>query len=207
MIQKNLPQSFDRQEVRAIISGFASDRFVSKGSSYKHSYYAPFIKILAYTGCRPEEAIALTSSDIIERDGRMFISINKAFSKGILLPSTKSRKSRHFPCNSQLSSLINSITLTINPIESKLLFPSQEGSYINLDNFRRRYWQVVLRGLVGIGEVKKYLKLYCLRHSYITYLIREGFDVATVAYVVGSSPRMIMDHYTSPAQDVEIPEV
>jgi integrase len=63
---------FTRNCVAAIISAFENDTYCSKFSPLSHSYYAPYVKFLLHTGCRPEEAIALKWKHV-ERD--TFISV------------------------------------------------------------------------------------------------------------------------------------
>jgi hypothetical protein len=50
--------SFTLEERDAIIQAIESDRFCPAKSAFKHSRYAPLIKLLCVTGCRPSEAIA-----------------------------------------------------------------------------------------------------------------------------------------------------
>lgn len=50
---------FSKECVAAIISAFEYNTYCSKYSPIPHSYYAPYVKFLFHTGCRPEEAIAL----------------------------------------------------------------------------------------------------------------------------------------------------
>ena len=135
-IQKKAIECFEPDEVKAIIGAFYSDEYCSEKSAYKHSYYAHMIEFLALTGCRPEECHALTWSDIKLKKDKMFVSFNKAYSKGILLSHTKSHTIRLFPCNSQLKELIFSIPKIKN--QYNLIFPSVKLIYIDQDNFRTR---------------------------------------------------------------------
>lgn len=204
-IQKKTIECFEPDEVREIIQAFYSNRFVPKYSRYNHSYYAPMVEFLALTGCRPEECHALTWEDIREKGDRTFIRFNKAYSKGVLLPHTKTHTIRLFPCNDQLKKLLSRILRKTT--KSNLVFPSVEGGYITQDDFRRRSYVVVIKGLIGEGRVNKYLKPYCLRHSFITRLVREGVDIATVASLSGNSPEIIMRNYLASRQDFDLPEL
>ncbi|MGL5870988.1 MAG: tyrosine-type recombinase/integrase [Xenococcaceae cyanobacterium] len=194
-------ECFETHEIKAIIAAFYADDYCSTKSAYKHSYYAHFVEFLALTGARLEEVIALTHGDIKNQNNRLLIRFNKAYSNGVLLPHTKNRAVRLFPCNRQLSELIDSI----HP-KGELLFPTVENSYIDTGNFRNRYWKPVLDGLVADGKIQKYLKAYCLRHSFITRLIRDGVDIATVAALVGNSPDVIISNYLAAKKIFDIPE-
>ncbi|MGK7949875.1 MAG: tyrosine-type recombinase/integrase [Xenococcaceae cyanobacterium] len=207
-IQKKAIECFEPNEIKAIIAAFYSDEFVSKYSQYNHSWYAKYVEFLALTGCRPEEAIPLTWDDVKEQNDRMFIRFNKAYSLNILLPHTKTHEIRLFPCNEQLQELINSIPRLRYPNKLNLLFPTQEYKYIDVSNFAgKRYWKKIVYGLVEQGKVKKYLKPYCLRHSFITRLIRQGIDIATIAALVGNSTEMIVKHYLASRKDFDLPEL
>jgi integrase len=88
-----------------------------------------------------------------------------------------------------------------------LMFPSVELVYVNQGNWRSRYWKPVVDGLVKQGKVDKYLKPYCLRHSFITRLIREGVDIATVASLSGNGSKVILDKYLASKKDFDLPEL
>ena len=205
-IPKKEIECFEPNEIKAIIAAFYSDDYARKYSKYKHSYYALMVEFLCLTGCRPEECYALTWDDIKHKKDKVFISFNKAYSKGILLPHTKNHTIRLFPCNEQLKKLIASIPKIKN--KHNLIFPSAEKlSYINQNRFRERIYTRVLKGLVEDGKVHKYLKPYCLRHSFITRLIREGVDIATVAALSGNSARVIMGNYLASRREFDLPEL
>ena len=200
--QKKPIECFEPDEVKAIIAAFYSDEYKHKFSSYEHSYYAQYVEMLALTGARPEEIVALTFDDIKRKDGKAYLNFSKAYSKGILLPYTKTKEIRLFPCNKQLISVLDSIDRKNN-----LIFPGVEGGYLNHGNFRYDNWRVVLNGLVNDGKVEKYLKPYALRHSFITRLIREGIDIKTVATLSGNSVQTIIKHYLAAKQDFDLPEL
>ncbi len=194
-------ECFESYEILNIIQAFKDDRYCSKYSTYLHSYYAEYVEFLAMVGCRPEEAITLTWNDIKHKGNGTFISFSKAYSKGIL-KRTKTLELRLFPCNEQLIELINRI-----PKRGELLFPAAKGGYINHKDWRRRYWAIVVKNLVIDSLVEKYLKPYCLRHSFITRLVRDGLDVASIAAIVGTSPEMIFNNYLAAKSDFEVPQL
>ena len=90
---------------------------------------------------------------------------------------------------------------------SSNIFPGINGGYISQNDFRRYNWTTVLKGLVKDKKIEKYLKPYCLRHSFITRLIREGVDIKTVASLSGNSPETIMKHYLASRRDFDLPEL
>ncbi len=203
--QKQKIECFESDEIKAIIAAFYSNQYCPKKSAYKHSYYARMVEFLALTGCRPEECHALTWNDIKYKKDKVFISFNKAYSNGIILAHTKNHAIRLFPCNEQLKKLVASIPKINN--EHNLLFPSVEMTYVDQNNFRNRYYVKVVKGLVKDGKVHKYLKPYCLRHSFITRLIRDGVDIATVAALSGNSVEVIMSNYLASRREFDLPEL
>lgn len=204
-MQKKRIQCYEPEEVRAIIHAFYSDKYTADKSRYPDSYYAPMVEILALTGCRPEEIHALTWDDIKHGKNKTQIIIRKVYSNGVFMEGTKNKVDRIFPCNKQLANLINRIPKIEN--EHNLVFPSPKGKYITQRNFRCRFWDKITNSLVAEGLISKRLKPYCLRHSFITRLIREGVDIATVASLSGNSPRMIMDNYLASNDKFDLPEL
>jgi integrase len=65
----------------------------------------------------------------------------------------------------------------------------------DLDFTYARYSPKHSKRVEKTNKVHKYLKPYCLRHSFITRCIRSGMDIVTVAKLVGSSTEMIMKNY------------
>jgi integrase len=188
---------FEKHEIEYILAAFASNEFVSKFSVHPHSHYRGYVEFLALTAFRPEEAIALTWTDITNSQ----IIVSRAYSQGIL-KETKTYESRNFPINSQLGKLLQSLPRTQN-----LVFPSPEGGYINQHNFGERYWKPIIKKLVAVGKVSEYLPTYNLRHSWITRMLRGGLDIATVAKLAGNTPDTIMKHYlAAKTQDLVLPE-
>ncbi|MEO0849582.1 MAG: tyrosine-type recombinase/integrase [Cyanobacteria bacterium J06648_1] len=202
---KKAIEAYEAHEVKAIVGAFYSDEYVKPSSVYPHSYYAPMIDFISLVGCRPSECHALTWNDIKQKNDRLYIRFNKAYSQGILLPHTKTHETRLFPVNKQLKTLINTMATVEN--KHNLIFPSVSLGYVNQKTFNRRYWKVIVQGLIDDGVLEKALRSYSLRHSFITRLIREGFDIATVARLSGNSTEMICKHYLASKEQFEVPEL
>lgn len=194
---KRSRECFELKDIKSILKAFKAD----KGSSY----YLNYVELLAMTGFRPEEAIALTWDDVVQNEaGKTVLQVNKAHCQGEL-KGTKTHDTRDFPCNAQLADFLNNLPRLSN--KNNLLFPSPKGGYINQHNFLNRHWRPIVKGLVKDRKVKQYLPCYNLRHSFITRLIRDGLDAATVARLAGNSPQMIFEHYLAARTDVELPEL
>lgn len=200
-------KAYSREEVDRIIQAFRSDCYCNIKSAFKDSWYANFVEFLFLTGCRPEDAIALTWDCIKDK----VIIFKKAYSCGIL-KTTKNKKARMFPITPQIRELLDRHSTCTCTRPKKLVFPSQNGSYINLRNFTRRYMKRIVDNLVIEGKVKQYLPTYNLRNTSITHYLRQGVDIATVAALMETSEEMINEHYWSPDDDiinnnVKLPEI
>ena len=204
-ITKKPIECYEPDEIKEISAAFYSDMYVLKQSAYPHSFYAPLVDFFALTGCRPEEAHAVTWDDITKKSNKTYIRINKAYTNGIILHHTKTHETRMFPVNYQLLSLLETMPVVVNP--HNLIFPSVTGTFITQGNWRQSYWKRVIEGLLKDGKIEKYLKPYSLRHSFITRLIRKGVDIATVAKLSGNSTDMICRHYLASQEDFEITEL
>jgi integrase len=158
---------------------------------------------VALTFCRPEDAIALTWSDIRIRSNGTFITFSKAYSRGILKDG-KTHEIRVFKCNQELIDFLK--TVPHRPNKHNLLFPTPKSkSYMDQRSWGRDVWKPLVTKLTLSGKVHKYLKFYSLRHSGITRLVRAGYDVATIARLAGTSPEMILNNYLAARDEIDLP--
>ncbi|WP_371357531.1 tyrosine-type recombinase/integrase [Hydrocoleum sp. CS-953] len=176
---------------------------ILKAFQEKHKHYYPYVAFLAYTGCRPEEAIALTWEDIDLTQG--IISINKRFTHGNLANGTKTNDGREIRINNKLKELLSQQQCQN---KSKLVFPSVTGIYINQKKFNTRVFKPVIKQLKEAGKISKDLPTYNLRNSFISLVLREtDIDIATTAKMTGTSEKMILQHYWGADDSVVIPEI
>jgi integrase len=202
---KNI-QIYSKSEAKIILQAFRDGRFDNDNSAYTSAYYAQFVEFRIRTGCRPSEAIALTWDDIKDNGDKMQIVFNKRYTSGQLLKGTKNGvDARIFPCNKQMIEFIRSLP-TI-PNENNLVFPAYRGGYINGSKFFNSYWQPIIKSLFDIKAISKELAFYDLRHSFITWLVRDGIDIKTIATICGNSPETIMKYYLATNNDIELPEI
>lgn len=197
--------AFSLEERDRIIQAFKGDRY--------YKFYAPLIEFLFLTGCRPSEAIALQWQHIaldfsaVRFEQAVVISENGLVCKKGL----KTQKKRSFPANSRLAGLLASIKPENATGETKV-FPSPEGSWIDIHNLTTRAWRSVLAKLDGI----EYRKLYQTRHTFITAALETAvttpdgktkmLDAKDVAKLVGTSPKMIYEHYAGQTRELFVPE-
>ena len=184
---RNDPKTFSHEEITTIVKAFEEQA----------PDYATMIEFLAATGCRPEEAYGLNWEDIDL--SRQTITIKRAYCRGIL-KGTKTNRQRYFPINQQLADLIKRI-----PNRNwEIVFPSVHGDKrIDHNNFQRRFWLPIVRGLKEKGV--RYLSMYHLRHSFISFLIQQGLDISSVAAISGNSERIIIDYYLTTPKVSNLP--
>jgi integrase len=200
-----LPRGFKSLPKKSDIGIFSTSQkeTIIKEFEKKASYYVPFIKFLFFTGCRPEEAIALTWNDI-KPD---YIIIDKAFTRGIL-KETKTKKDRKIPLNNTIRDFLSKhyfASFDLNKPHSQV-FPAPYTTYINLSNFGTNKWKPIIEKLVYENKLPEYLSLYHCRHTFISECLNAKIPIQQIAKWVGNSPEMIWRHYAGVMDDYSLPE-
>jgi integrase len=167
---------------------------------------ALLVSILAYSGLRPGEALALEWSDI----GKQSISVTKALSLGEV-GATKTHVDRMVPLLKPLAADLK----TLRGIG--LVFPRSDGqpwSDTDYRNWRGRVWQpaAAKAGIATLERKTTKVKVdgktirrvkssyvgprpYDLRHSMASLLIGEGRNVAEIAETMGHSIAILLGTY------------
>jgi len=153
---------------------------------------ATLISVLAYTGMRPGEALALRWGDILEKT----IRVNKRVSLGEIQEGTKShaRADRSVDLLVPLARDLAEWKVASGvPDAETLVFPQSGGvpwTDTHYRTWRRRYFQPAARaaGLVGASP-------YDLRHSFATLLLHEQRNVIEIAEQLGHAPTRTLDTY------------
>ncbi|MCC3405391.1 MAG: site-specific integrase [Microcoleus sp. PH2017_10_PVI_O_A] len=180
-------QPFTEEERDRIIDAFRQTE----------EFQAPLIEFLFLTGCRPSEAIALRWKHIDTNLSQ--ITFCEAFVYGVA-KDTKTSKSRIFPINPKLRSLLSSIKPVAADSES-LVFPSKTGLIADEHNLANRQWKPILE-ILGIRQ----RPLYNCRHTFISTCLAKGVQVRQVALWVGNSPRTIWEHYAGLIATEDVPQ-
>lgn len=195
-------EAFSREEQEAIIDAFKIDKFCSPNDRFKHSYYAPYVQFLFFTGCRPSEVLPLQWKDVSSDFKK--IKFDKAFVEGedgmVLKDGLKTQAERIVPTSKRIQELLSSIKPN-NFKPDDLVFPAMKGGNIDHHNFCNRQWKKVLAGLKI-----PYRKPYAMRHSLITDGLDQGMDAKDVAGLVGNSAEMIYRNYSSQKRGITLPE-
>jgi len=200
--QKKQIQAYSKIEIEVILDAFKNDKYISKHSAFKPSYFTNLIKFRFLVGSRPSETIALTWDDIKIEHDKMWIIFNKAYVDNCLQLTTKTKEIRVFQCYPQLRQFIES--LPVIPNENNLIFPSNKGKgYICLRRFCDTYWRPIVRdGLLQDGLISKYLPFYDQRHTCGTLLLQSGLDIQTIAKMLGNSSEVLLKHYLASKEDL-----
>ena len=145
--------------------------------------------MLAYSGVRPQEALALRWGDVRERT----VLIERAISAGRVAP-TKTRKARTVRLLEPLAADLREFRMAAGrPAADQLIFPGHKGSHwtkTTWDNWRARTFARLLDSVGVTGAVP-----YDLRHSFASLLLHEGRSVHDVARQLGHSARLTLETY------------
>jgi integrase len=186
------PMSFTVEERDLIITIFEND--ARPGMNYRH--YAPFVKFLFWSGCRPCEAIGLRWGSVSAQCDRIHFheSIVEVAGKQVRRKETKTGVNRWFSCPTRLQELLKSIR-PHNPSLDALVFVSPKGCAIGESNFGDRAWKNILTklGLYMKDEIK--MTPYNCRDTFITLQAVEGVSSTTIARWVGNSSKVIEEKY------------
>ncbi|MGB3756307.1 MAG: tyrosine-type recombinase/integrase [Rivularia sp. (in: cyanobacteria)] len=200
---------FTPEERDAIIKAFEDNLL--------YSYYAPLVKILFFTGCRPSEAIALEWKHINEK----YITFEQAItisSKGFAVKNgLKTQSQRRLPVNNQLREILSSIKPENNN-PGDFIFKSKKGGIVDFGDFLNHAWKGdknhrgkqidgIVTKLVKQGVVSEYRKPYQCRHTFITLCLEADIDAKDIGKWVGNSPEVIYKHYAGSKPNLEVPEL
>jgi integrase len=159
-------------------------------------YYTLFL-LLIRTGMRVGEALALQTGDI-DFNAR-FITVSRGLSRG-RVETPKSGKSRRVDMTPQLADALKAQMAENNKKGMKLglggspeyLFTNEKGGFIDLNNWRRRVFNKVLKK-AGLRKIR----VHDLRHSYATIRISKGDSILDVSNQLGHhSTRLTLDTYS-----------
>jgi integrase len=171
---------FTPQEKGAVIAAFEAHPV--------YCCYAPLVRFLFATGCRPSEAIAIQWGDV--KGDRL--TFQRTYSEGEISPRLKTQKKRTIKLNQEAIAAIQS-----SKTNGDLVFPSPKGSLIDWNNFAVRAWRDVLKTLPEIG----YRNPKQTRHTFITERVLMGDSPVNIARYCGNSPGTIYRNYLGASRD------
>lgn len=188
------PEAFTASEMGVIIDRFNQD----------HPYYLPWVKWLFWTGCRPEEARAISWGKIA--GDWSSVRIDQAWPLEASKPQrTKNGRTTKFPLSPRLTTLLKDIR-PHDAAPSDWVFMSWTGQAFNYSNFERRQWRPTLEQLLAEGAIAYYGPQYWARHTAVSLMLKAGLSVEDVAYLTRTSRKIIWDHYAAKSRQINIPE-
>jgi integrase len=145
------------------------------------------------------------------------LTINHTYTKGIHREYGKTDGSRRrIPLRTKVVEVLRDTGRVGVGLDPKgLLFPGIRGGFLDLHNFRARYWQPaviaagfaepdeVVRGGKTLTVMKATRTPYALRHTYAAFSLAAGVNLFTLARRMGTSVKMIDDTYGHLAPDAE----
>lgn len=156
----------------------------------------PFVSLLARTGMRLGEAVALQWGDL-DFAGR-FIEVRHTLGYG-KLTTPKSGKGRRVDMSRQLTETLKAMLLERKKETLKhgwgavpeWVFISEEGTPLDACNFRNRIWYKLLTK-TGLHHIR----IHDLRHTFASLLIQQGESLAYVKEQLGhGSIQITVDTY------------
>jgi integrase len=158
--------------------------------SFAKSRLSLSVLVLAYSGLRPQEALALIWGDVRDRT----LLIDKASDGDGGVEPTKTGQSHTVRLLGPLAAdLLRWRLVSARPDDDSLVFPSPSGGGLErrpLADVAPRRVAACVQGL-GLDGVRP----YDLRYGFVSLLIQEGRHVVDVARQAGHSPTMTLDVY------------
>lgn len=175
---------------------------------------AVLVSLMAMTGCRPGEALALRWSDL---DGRM--RIQRALSGNEVVPKTKARRDRTAPLPPPLRADLDALR-ELSASATYIIETPSGDHWVETDwrNFRRRHftpaltrvedgwesWRAALADSEGVSESVSGLagsRPYDLgRHTHSALMLASGMSLQRLARIQGHGMRVLDQTY---AEEIE----
>jgi integrase len=154
--------------------------------------FYPLILLLADTGLRLGEAIALRWVDVCleARTAR----ICRSFSSGVRLGPTKTGRERTVELSSRLVMCLARIEPNVfpHPVDS-LVFPNAKGTFLWAPNFRNKIFSKVIAKALGPG---RRFSPHCLRHTWASLHMARGTPLKWIQDQGGwSTAKLLLDTY------------
>jgi integrase len=147
-----------------------------------HASRASLPIVVAGTGLRPEEWLALEWRDIDLKGG--VLHVRRVYTDGRVKDYGKQDRSRRrLPLRSRA---VDALRAAPQGFGSSVVYPGDKGGYLNLHAWRRDEWKPALES-AGLP----YLVPYSMRHTFASFGIAAGVSLFYLARLMGSSVEQI----------------
>jgi integrase len=150
---------------------------------------AVLVSVMAYSGLRPSEALALRWGDVRQS----VLLVERALALGEVQP-TKTRRVRSVRLLRPLrDDLLEWRMASGRPDDEQWVFPMRDGrawTDTATRNWRRRIFNPAAKA-AGVSAPRP----YDLRHSFVSLMLAEGISVVEIAEEVGNSPSVCLNTY------------
>ena len=138
------------------------------------------VELIASTGLRISEAIALQRGDLMLHGGRPSLRVRRAIVKGtVCAPKSKyGRRTVLIPLG--LADRLGEHIARLDPPADQLLFTSQRGTPLDLDNLRKRMLKPLME---EIGA--PWAAWHTLRHTFASIQLANGVSVVALSRALG----------------------
>lgn len=150
--------------------------------------WRPFFLLLARTGLRIGEALALRWADV--DIARRVMIVQRSVWRGIE-GGTKSGRARTIPLAKDLTGALEGIRGEADP--SSLVFPGRDGACITVGSVKHPLWRACDRA--GVRRVR----VHTLRHTFISAMVNDaGVPIRVAQVLAGHSTVGMTEKYSKP---------
>jgi integrase len=166
--------------------------FVHSLHRYQRQMLRCYVQFMGYSGLRPNEARQLRWRDVdfdwIDEEGKRQVLLYVA-------PTTKTGEREVIPLWYVRNTLKRLQNISEHTDPDDLVFSSQKGE--SIENFGKTFKDVLKKCELLDDRFGRARTIYSLRHTYATFrLLYAGIPMETLALNMGTSPKMIFDHYS-----------
>lgn len=175
-------RSFSPEEVRNLLA--AADRPLPEDTVVDETF-AALVFLLAHSGVRIGEALALTWADVDfdERTIHVRRSLSHKKGEGLIRTAPKTATAvRTVPLETTVVDRLRRLRGMAGTVPHKTLpvFAAERGGPLRVSNVMRRRWHPLLAS-VGLEQCG----FHRLRHSFASLVLRSGMDIGTVSKMLG----------------------
>ncbi len=189
-VDKTAREEFTPEEYRALHTfarGWVKDAPNSYNGWYRTMAYN-FVLVMTNTGMRPSEAKNLRWRDVAPRtdkQGRKFVILNVR-GKG---------KFRSLVATTNVAEYLDRIRAISKATGSDdVVFTNHKGTAA-LSLYHGLIESLLKKSTLMMSSSGSRRSTYCFRHTYATFRLSEGVDSLFLAHQMGTSVKMIQDHY------------